>query len=83
MSHARTAAQGDPGDARIIEEHHSTGPHGEEQIEGVDDRGRRWYDLRPEPRCRTDFMGFNSTWWMAVGWLLLILLLVFPSPWWW
>ena len=27
------------GDARIIEEHHSTAPHGEEQVEGVDDRG--------------------------------------------
>jgi hypothetical protein len=23
--------------------------------------GRRWYHLRPEPRRRTDLMGFGST----------------------
>jgi hypothetical protein len=27
--------------------------------------------------------GFNSTWWMAVGWLIVIVLLVSPYPWWW
>jgi hypothetical protein len=26
-------------------------------------------------------MGFNSAWWMALGWLVVILLLVFPFPW--
>jgi hypothetical protein len=83
MSDKQGATQGGPGDARIIEEHHVTGPHGEEEIEGTDDRGRRWYHLRPEPPRRTDFMGFNSTWWMAVGWVLLILVLLFPFPWWW
>jgi hypothetical protein len=45
-------------------------------------RGRRWYHLRPEPRRRTDLMGFNSAWWMAVGWLIVILLVIFPFPWW-
>ena len=30
-----------------------------DQIEGADDRGRRWYRLRPEPRRGTDFMGLN------------------------
>jgi hypothetical protein len=46
------------------------------------DRGRRWYHLRPEPRRRTDLMGFNSTWWMVVAWLILILAIL-PFPWWW
>ena len=30
-----------------------------DEIEGADDRGRRWYQLRPEPRRRTDFMGLT------------------------
>ena len=30
-----------------------------EELEGAEDRGRRWYRLRPEPRRRTDFMGLN------------------------
>jgi hypothetical protein len=46
-------------------------------------RGRRWHHLRPERRRRTDLMGFNSTWWMAVVWLVVILLAVYPFPWWW
>ena len=45
--------------------------------------GRRWYHLRPEPRRRTDLMGFSSTLWMAVGWLIVIVVIVFPFPWWW
>jgi hypothetical protein len=83
MSHTQGATKDGPRDARIIEEHRITGPHGEDEIEGTDDRGRRWYHLRPEPPRRTDFMGLNSTWWMAVGWVLLILVLLFPFPWWW
>jgi hypothetical protein len=46
-------------------------------------RRRRWYDLRPQPRRRTDVMGFSSTLWMALGWLIVILLIVFPFPWVW
>jgi hypothetical protein len=57
--------------------------HGEEVREAIAGRGRRWFDLRPEPRRRTDPMGLNSTWWMAVGWLIVILLVVSPFPWWW
>jgi thiol-disulfide isomerase/thioredoxin len=40
-------------------------------------------ELRPEPRRRTDLMGFNSTWWMAVGWLIVMVLVVSPFLWWW
>jgi hypothetical protein len=32
---------------------------------------------------RTDLMGFNSTWWMAVVWLIVTVLVVSPYPWWW
>ena len=46
------------------------------------DRGRRWYHLRPEPRRRSDLMGFNSTWWMVVAWALVTVLIVLPLPWW-
>jgi hypothetical protein len=46
------------------------------------DHGRRWYHLRPEPRRRSDLMGFNSSWWMGFGWALLVLALTFPFPWW-
>ena len=83
MSHTHEAAQGGHRDPRIVEEHHIAGPHGEDEIEAIDDRGRRWHQVRPQPRRRTDLMGFNSTWWMAVGWVLLILVLLFPFPWWW
>ena len=46
-----------------------------------DHRGRHWYHFRPKPRRGTDFMGFNSTWWMALGWLVLLLVVAFPFPW--
>jgi hypothetical protein len=66
----------------------STGPAtaglpGKDEIEADADRGRRWNHVRPQPRRRTDVMGFNSTLWMALGWLIVIVLLVFPFPWWW
>jgi hypothetical protein len=82
MSQTRKAAPGDPGGARSVEERHVVGPNAEDEIDPVDDRGRRWYHLRPEPRRRTDFMGFNSTWWMSVVWLIVIVLVVSPFPWW-
>jgi hypothetical protein len=65
--------------ARIIEEHHVVGPHGEDEIETIDDRGRRWYHLRPDPRGRADLLGVNYTWWTLV-WIILIVFLIFP--WW-
>jgi hypothetical protein len=53
------------------------------QSQQATDRGRRWYHLRPEPRGRADLMGFNSTWWMVLVWVLVIVLIVSPWPWWW
>jgi hypothetical protein len=47
------------------------------------DHGRRWYHLRPEPRRRADLMGFNSTFWMVLVWLIVIVLIVYPFPLWW
>jgi hypothetical protein len=82
MSQRHEAARCGPGDARIIEEHDIAGPHGEDEIEASDDRGRRWYRLRPLPRRRADLMGFNRTWWVLL-WLILIVLAVYPFPWWW
>jgi hypothetical protein len=49
---------------------------------GQDDLRRRWYHLRPKPPRRTDLMGFNSTWWMVVAWVIVIVLAVSPIPWW-
>jgi hypothetical protein len=83
MSNTQEAAHGGRRDTRIVEEHHIAGPHGEDEIEAIDDRRRRWHHLRPQPRRRTDLMGFNSAWWMALGWLVVILLIVFPFPWMW
>jgi hypothetical protein len=83
MPHTRETPRGGANDARIIEEHHIAGSHGEDEIETVDDRGRRWHHLRPQPRRRTDLMGFNSAWWMALRWLIVIVLIASPYPWWW
>lgn len=61
---------------RLVEEHHVVGPHGEDQIEATDERGRRWYHLRPEPRGRYDLIGFNYTWWLL--WILFIFIIFAP-----
>jgi hypothetical protein len=82
MSHTQGAAPSGPRDARPGEEHHSAGSYVDDEIDGADDRGQRWYQLRPEPRLRTDFMGFNSRYWMALGWFVLLLVVAFPFPWW-
>jgi hypothetical protein len=58
-------------------------PHEAAQDGPPGGRGRRWYHLRPEPRHRADLMGFNSTLWMVVVWLIVIVVAVFPFPWWW
>jgi hypothetical protein len=83
MAHTRERRQGGPDDARIIEAQHIAGRHDEGETDASDCGGRRWYDLRPEPRRRSDIMGFNSTWWMAAGWLIVIVLVVSPYPWSW
>ena len=82
MSRTPKAPQAGSGDARIIEVHDFAGPHRKDEIEATDDRGRRWYRLRPKLRRRTDLWGFNSTWWMALGWVIVVLLAVSPFPWW-
>jgi hypothetical protein len=66
-----------PDTPRIISERHIEGPRGEDEVEAIDDRGRRWYDLRPDPRGRADLMGLNFTWWV-IG--IIIIVLVF-LPW--
>jgi hypothetical protein len=65
MSHPRESAQG--------------GPH--DRLGGPNDRGRRWYHLRPLPRRRADLMGFNATWWVLLC-LVLIVLVLYPGPYW-
>ena len=82
MSHSRTTAERGSGEAQVAEEHHITYPHDQGEIEASEHRCRRWYHLQPQPRRRTDLMGVNSTWWMALLWLILIVLVVYPGPWW-
>jgi hypothetical protein len=55
---------------------------GEDQTEVAHAGQRRWYHLRPKPRRSTDLWGFNSTWWMVLGWPLLIVFALSPWPWW-
>jgi hypothetical protein len=55
----------------------------ENEIESIGNRGRRWHHLRPRPRRRSDLMGFNSMWWMALAWVLVIVLIIYPFPLWW
>ncbi len=62
---------------RLIEEHHTRGAYGEDELEATDDLGRRWYHLRPEPRRRYDLIGFNYTWWI-VFWIALMVIAFLP-----
>ena len=78
MSRTQPTPQGTAGDPRISEDHDLAGPDGEYATDG----GARWYHLRPKPARRTDLWGFNSTWWMVLGWPLLIVFAVSPWPWW-
>jgi hypothetical protein len=50
----------EPEQTRIEEEHRIVGPNGEDEIEATDDSGRRWYDLRPEPRSRADLIDLGK-----------------------
>jgi len=58
------------------------GPSDHDGIEARDDRGRRWFHPRPQPRRRRDLMGFNSTWWVLLLWIAVIALVVWPFPVW-
>jgi hypothetical protein len=82
VSDTRQAGQADSGDARIIEERDAAGRDRDDEVEATGDRGRRWYHPRPRPCRRTDLWGFNSTWWMALGWVIVILVAFSPFPWW-
>jgi hypothetical protein len=81
MFPTRQAPPARPGDA-WIDDQDIAGPDGEDEIDATEGRGRRWYHLRPKPRRGTDLWGFNSTWWMVLGWPLLIVFAVSPWPWW-
>jgi hypothetical protein len=58
-------------------------PPGEDAIDAIDHRGRRRYYLAPQPCRRTDAPRSTSAWWVAVVWLITIVLIAFPFPWWW
>jgi hypothetical protein len=83
MSRTRRAPHAPASDAQISDDHDVTGPKAEDAVDATEDRGRRWYHLRPKPRRGTDFMGFNSTWWMALAWFALLIVVAFPFPWGW
>ena len=82
MAHTHPPLEAGPSDAQIIEDHQVAGPRNEDKNGSTHRRGRRWHHFRPAPRRRTDLMGVNSKWWMALGWLILILLVTFPFPFW-
>ena len=82
MFRTRQAPDARAGEAPIIEAYDLAGADGEDAIDATDGRERRWYHLRPKPRRPTDLWGFNSTWWMVLGWPLLILFAISPWPWW-
>jgi hypothetical protein len=62
---------------RIVKERHFNGPHGEDEVEAIDDLGQRWYSLRPQPTGPADFLGYNHRLWLSsLGILLVIALLI-------
>jgi len=60
---------------RLLEEHPVNGQRGID-LEATDDRGRRWYHLRPDPRMRYDMFGFNYSWWLI--WIVFVLIVFLP-----
>ena len=50
---------------------------GEHRTAANTDRGRRWYQPRPQARGRADVMGFNYTFWLAC----ILLLVILVAPW--
>ncbi len=87
MAYTPTGLRDKPGPAddlehpRLVEEHHVVGPHGEDELEATDERGRRWYHVRPEPRYRADVFGFNWTWWIVLWLLFLLVILPWGGAW--
>jgi len=82
MSRTQPASQETARTTRISGDHDLASPDREHEIDATDDGARRWYHLRPKPACRTDLWGFNSTWWMVLGWPLLVVFAISPWPWW-
>ena len=41
--------------------------------EGTRQQARRWYHPRPQPRCPTDFAGFNWTYWLFIAFLVILI----------
>jgi hypothetical protein len=70
------AATPTTGRPRLVEEHHVRGPYGQDELEATDDRGRRWYHLRPDPRGQVDMFGFNYTWWLI--WIFVLFVIFLP-----
>jgi hypothetical protein len=64
---------------RIVEKRQTARPPGGSEIEAIDDRGRRWYQLRPDPRRRADLIGLNHTWSTV---LAIVLIVSLTFPWW-
>jgi len=58
---------------RTVEERHIVGPNGADEIEPVDDLGRRWHDPRSGPRGAGDVQGG------CVPWVIGVILF---GPWW-
>jgi hypothetical protein len=67
----------EPGLPRIVKERHFNGPHGEDGVEAIDDRGQRWYSLRPQPARPADFMGYNHRLWLSTLGIILVIALLF------
>ena len=63
-------------------QHHAAGPDREDPREADAASRRLWFDLRPTPRQRADLRGSHRAWW-ALLWIVVVLLVIFPVPWWW
>ena len=83
MSYTQQGVHSDRREARIADVHHIAHPPGEDVIDAIDHRGRRRYYLAPQPCRRTDVGRSGSRWWMGLVWLIAIVLIAFPFPWWW
>lgn len=62
-------------------QHHAAGPDREDPREADAASRRLWFDLRPT-RQRADLRGSHRAWW-ALLWIVVVLLVIFPVPWWW
>jgi hypothetical protein len=41
--------------------------------EGTRRPARRWYHPRPQPRCASDLVGFNWTYWLFIAFLAILI----------